>query len=63
MKILRTVIAIGGLAAMLAIVSMADGAHAADKSSPASPVQAKKPKPAPGSIILVLCRPYQTCPP
>jgi hypothetical protein len=63
MKILRIVAAIGSLAAMLAAASLADGAQAADKSSLASPILAKKPKPAPGPIILVLCRPYQTCPP
>lgn len=59
----RSAVAIGSLVAMLAIAHMADGAQAADKTSLASLVLAKKPKPAPGPIILVLCRPYQTCPP
>jgi len=69
MKSLRALVAIGGLAATLAMGSMAnfaqaaDAAASADKSIPASSVGAKKPKPAPFPTILVLCRPYQTCPP
>ena len=63
MNILRTIAAIGSLAAMLAIIPLADEAYAAKKSLAASPMLAKKPKPAPFPIILVLCRPYQTCPP
>jgi hypothetical protein len=69
MKSSRTLVAICGIAATLAILSMAERTHAAGaagaagKSSLASPVQATKSKPTPGPIILVLCRPYQTCPP
>ena len=63
MNILRTIAAIGTLAALLAMVPLADEAYAADKSLVASPILAKKPQPAPFPVILVLCRPYQTCPP
>lgn len=69
MKALHALVATGGLAAILALGSMADAANAAgtagsaDKSSVENPVQAKKPKPASFPTILVLCRPYQTCPP
>lgn len=63
MKALRALIAIGGFAATLAMGSMVDMAQAADKSSVEMAALAKKPKPAPFPTILVLCRPYQTCPP
>ena len=63
MSILRTIAAIGSLTALLAMVPLADEAYAAGKSLAASPILAKKPKPAPFPVILVLCRPYQTCPP
>jgi hypothetical protein len=63
MNILRTIAAIGSLTAMLAMVPLADEAYAGDKRLAASPIPAKNPKAAPFPVILVLCRPYQTCPP
>ena len=63
MKVLRALVAIGSVAAMLAISPVTEVAQAADKSTAAVSTQAKKPKPASYPVILVLCRPYQTCPP
>ena len=69
MKSLRTLVAIGGIASILAMGSPADAAQAAggaastDKISAADPAQAKKPKLVSYPAPLILCRPYQTCPP